>query len=59
MVFGLNLGAYDYIKKPFSLDELLARIKARLRNVEEKENCIYTLNGRKLNSITQELFIEN
>ncbi len=32
IVNGLNLGADDYVTKPFVADELLARIKARLRN---------------------------
>ncbi len=31
-IAGLKLGADDYITKPFSLGELLARIEARLRN---------------------------
>ncbi len=30
-IVGLNLGADDYVVKPFSLDELLARIRAVLR----------------------------
>ncbi len=34
-VAGLDLGADDYITKPFSTRELLARIRARLRNQEE------------------------
>lgn len=32
-VLGLNLGADDYMVKPFSFKELLARINARLRSV--------------------------
>lgn len=31
-VKGLTIGADDYVIKPFSFDELLARIQARLRN---------------------------
>lgn len=35
IVRGLNLGADDYITKPFVSEELLARIKARLRHGED------------------------
>ena len=35
IVEGLNLGADDYMTKPFVADELLARIKARLRGGED------------------------
>ncbi|HEX6010117.1 MAG TPA: response regulator transcription factor, partial [Actinomycetota bacterium] len=30
-VVGLDLGADDYVPKPFAIDELVARIRARLR----------------------------
>ena len=36
-VVGLELGADDYIVKPFSVKELLARVKAVLRRVKDKE----------------------
>ncbi|MCL4366111.1 response regulator transcription factor [Patescibacteria group bacterium] len=38
IVEGLNLGADDYMTKPFVADELLARIKARLRHSGEVDN---------------------
>lgn len=34
IVHGLNLGADDYMTKPFNADEFLARIKARLRKAD-------------------------
>jgi two-component system alkaline phosphatase synthesis response regulator PhoP len=37
-VLGLELGADDYVTKPFSLRELLARVKAQLRREEAEAN---------------------
>ena len=38
-VLGLELGADDYLTKPFSIKELLARVKAILRRVEVSANA--------------------
>jgi DNA-binding response OmpR family regulator len=35
-VSGLDLGANDYVTKPFEIEELLARIRASLRSVESR-----------------------
>jgi DNA-binding response OmpR family regulator len=37
-IAGLNLGADDYVSKPFSLEELLARITAILRRTDPKKS---------------------
>jgi DNA-binding response OmpR family regulator len=39
-VRGLDLGADDYIAKPFAFDELLARVRARLRRREERQGAV-------------------
>jgi len=39
-VAGLDTGADDYMVKPFSTDELLARVRARLRDKEPASNVI-------------------
>ncbi|MBP5444713.1 MAG: response regulator transcription factor [Acholeplasmatales bacterium] len=44
---GLDLGADDYIAKPFDLLELVARVNARFRKY--KRNNIYKVNGITLN----------
>lgn len=45
-VLGLELGADDYVTKPFSLRELLARIKAILRRRERKAEVPNTRIGK-------------
>ncbi len=37
-IAGLNLGADDYVTKPFSLEELLARVKAVLRRTDPSQS---------------------
>ncbi len=40
-IMGLELGADDYMTKPFSVKELLARVRAVLRRATEERSAIY------------------
>ena len=42
-------GVDDYLTKPFTIEELLLRIKAVMRRVEKKDPFTYTLSGEKIN----------
>ncbi len=51
-VLGLETGADDYLTKPFSIREFIARVKAILRRIQ-------TLNGDSKNETEEQLNIEN
>ena len=43
VVRGLDAGANDYIAKPFRLGELLARLRAQLRILENSEDAVFVI----------------
>ncbi len=67
-ITGLNIGADDYITKPFGSMELLARVRSQLRRYEqilalkqnvkqEQEEGVYQIDDLTLNSLTKEVYV--
>ena len=66
-IMGLNMGADDYVTKPFTTMEILARVNSHLRRyckfleavVEKKQNeKIHVIGGLELNEETVEVFVD-
>ncbi len=55
-VAGLDAGADDYVVKPFSMEELLARIRARLRHSSENKHNLLQFEDLSLNCDSREVF---
>ncbi|WP_194611239.1 response regulator transcription factor [Clostridium vitabionis] len=64
-ILGLNIGADDYITKPFNPLELVARVKSQLRrytqlgNMEARDSAhIFTCGGLEINDENKEVFVD-
>ena len=49
-VIGLDLGADDYLAKPFGMMEMVSRVKAVLRRTEKQKNEILTFGDLKIDT---------
>ena len=65
-ILGLNIGADDYLSKPFSPLELVARVKSQLRrytqlgNMNQQNNeRIYKCGGLAINDDTKEVLVDD
>ena len=63
-ILGLNIGADDYVEKPFNPLELVARVKSQLRrytqlgNAAESSASVYTVGGLSINDDLKEVTVD-
>lgn len=56
---GFSTGGDDYIKKPFSIIELRARVEAHLRREHREKHQILSTNGLKFNLKSKEIYFND
>ena len=64
-ILGLNIGADDYVTKPFNPLELVARVKSQLRRYammsetdREEDGITYRIGGLEVNDERKEVFVD-
>ena len=57
-VKGLDMGADDYIVKPYEIEELLARIRALIRRASGRAEPVYEHLGLRIDPLTREVLAD-
>lgn len=59
VAFGLSVGADDYIKKPFSIVELRARVNAHLRREQREKRSCFSVKNIHFMLSSREIFVDD
>lgn len=59
VMYGLGIGADDYITKPFGVGELRARINAHLRRENREKKNLLTISNVQFNFLGKEISVDN